>query len=77
MRIARPTIYERREHLNDEDYKKLFERPMPIKNKKRCNSVKELEATTKINERMTAIQRKFSAKSEMSQSRAACFNFSC
>lgn len=59
------------------DYKKFFECPMPIKDKKRCNSIEELEATSKINERMTAIQREFSAKSEMSQSKAAGFHFSC
>lgn len=50
---------------------------MPIKDKRRCNSAKELEAITIINEHMTAIQRELSAKSEMSQSKAAGFHFSC
>ncbi len=59
------------------DYKSLFERQMPVKNKRRCNSTQEMEATSKINERMVTIQREFSAKSEMSQSKAAGFHFSC
>lgn len=50
---------------------------MPIKDKRRCNSAKELEVITKINEHMTAIQRELFAKSEMSQSKAAGFHFSC
>ena len=56
------------------DYKKLFEGPLPITDKRVCNDAKYTEATNKINERMVAIQREFSAKSEMSQSKAAGFH---
>lgn len=59
------------------DYKKLFERTSPITDQRVCNDAKFVEATNKINERMVAVQRDFSAKSEMSQSKAAGFHFSC
>lgn len=59
------------------DYTVLFKKPLPITDRRVCNEAKDVEATTKINERMEVIQREFSAKSEMSQSKAAGFHFSC
>ena len=59
------------------DFKTLFERPLPITEQRDCNEKWEVEATTKINEKMVATQREFSSKSEMSQSKAAGFHFSC
>lgn len=59
------------------DFKTLFEGSMPVKDSKPCNEIWEIEATTEINKRMDAFQREFTAKSEMSQSKAAGFHFSC
>lgn len=59
------------------DYKKLFERSLPVTDRRVCNEARDVEATIKINKRMVAVQREFSAKSEMSQSKAAGFHFSC
>lgn len=59
------------------DYKALFKKPLPITDRRVCNDTVYVEATNKINERMETIQREFSAKSEMSQSKAAGFHFSC
>lgn len=59
------------------DFRTLFERPLPIADKKSCDEAWEVEATRKINEKVVAIQREFSSKSEMSQSKAAGFHFSC
>lgn len=59
------------------DYKKLFERTLPITDQSVCDDAKYVEATKAINKRMEVSQREFSAKSEMSQSKAAGFHFSC
>ena len=59
------------------DFKTLFERPLPVTEKKLCDEAWEVEVTRKINEKLVAIQREFSSKSEMSQSKAAGFHFSC
>jgi hypothetical protein len=55
----------------------LFERSLPVAEKKSCDEAWEVEATRKINDKVMAIQREFSSKSEMSQSKAAGFHFSC
>lgn len=59
------------------DYKTLFERPLPVEGSNPCNKEWEVEATLEINEKMMAIQRKFSSNSEMSQSKVAGFHFTC
>lgn len=59
------------------DLKSLFEHQLPVTNQKDCNEAWAVEATKKINKKMETIQREFSSKSEMSQSKAASFHFSC
>lgn len=59
------------------DIKSLFERTLPVTEQRDCNEAWAVEATTKINKKMVDIQREFSSKSEMSQSKAAGFHFSC
>ena len=59
------------------DYKAMFERPMPVMDCKPCDEAWAIKATVDMNERLEAIQREFSATSEMSQFKAAGFHFSC
>ena len=59
------------------DYSKMFARPMPVMNCKPCDEAWAIVATVDMNERLKSIQREFSAKSEMSQFKAAGFHFSC
>lgn len=59
------------------DFSNLFKLDNPVKNVRLCNSQAELKATKAINERMIAVQREFSSKSEMSHSKTVGFHFSC
>ncbi len=59
------------------DYTTMFERTIPVVNCKPCDEAWAIKATVDMNERLEAIQREFSAKSEMSQFKAAGFHFSC
>lgn len=59
------------------NFKKMFEWTCPVRDIKCCNDISLVKATNAINKRMETIQLEFSAKSEMSQSKAAGFHFSC